>query len=201
MAQTLLSYAKVTFPTHAVRSLGRDDGLQLTDNTVVATFASVGIATAARSTLPADVHGGMVELAELRSTGSHTGAPDASAAAQIRPWTNKTAVAVGVVAGAVLGVAVSLALDIHAFAVVIVTVFGAFLGALVGFYSAGMGWFRGERSDAERTAEHDESMGLLAAVSQDGAEANEIAHRLMAAGAVEVRIVDADGFWHAPSSD
>lgn len=201
MAQTLLAYARATFPTHEIRSVGQRGGLPLGENTVVATFSTVGDAAAARGRLPSDVQDGMVELAELRSSGSRTTAPEPSAAAQIRPWSNKVAVTTGAIVGAVLGVGVSVLLDIDAFAVGVVTVFGALLGGLVGFYSAGMGWFRGERSDAERDTQGDESLGLLAAVPHDGHEANTIARRMMAAGALDVRIVDSDGFWHAPSAD
>jgi hypothetical protein len=77
------------------------------------------------------------------------------------------------------------------------------LGSVVGATLGGIARFGGEHAWEEApTQATDDVGGAVAVHAADDAAAEAIARRMSACeGAMDVRVLDASGFWHAPRAD
>lgn len=206
MTKHLSAYVNDVLPGHSVRPIRRSEQ-NPGPTTVVAHFADIDAASRAAVTV-VDEPGSDVDVVAIlrppRDPALGAGAPSASesidqtSVARVETWGT-----VGGLIGALVTVAVCIVADTAAAVGVITAFYGFGLGYVIGGTIGGIGRFGSEHAREETPNRASDPVGGAVAVhAADNASAEAIAHRIIACdGAMDVRVVDEDGFWHAPYSD
>ena len=206
MTKHLPAYVSDVLPGHSVRPIRRGEQ-NLGPTTVVAHFADIDAASRAAVTVVDEPGSDVDVVAILRPpSGPAVGAGgpiasesmDQTSAARVRTWG-----IIGGLIGALVTVAVCMVADTAAAVAVITAPYGFGLGFAIGATIGGIGRFGGEHESEETPNRASDPIGGAVAVhAGDDASAEAIARRIIACdGAMDVRVVDEDGFWHTPYSD
>ena len=205
MTKHLSTYVNDVLPGHSVRPIRRSEH-DLGPTTVVARFADLDAASRAAVKVvdePASDVDVVAILRPPRDPAVGAGAPitsesiDQTSLARVGTWG-----VIGGLIGAIVTVAVCMVADTAVAVGVISAFYGFGLGFVIGATLGGIGRFGGEHAWEETPNRASDPVGGAVAVrAGDDASAEAIARRITTCdGAMDVRVVDEDGFWHAPYS-
>ena len=206
MTKHLSAYVNDVLPGHSVRSIRRGERA-LGPSTVVARFADVESASRAAVAVVDDPTRDVDVVAILRPSRDPavgSGARIASesirqvSVARVATWST-----IGGIIGALVAFAVCAVMDTTTAVSLISALAGFVLGSIVGATLGGLGRFGGEHAWEEAGTRAPEPIGGAVAVHvPDDASAETVARRMSACdGAMDVRVLDERGFWHAPRAD
>jgi hypothetical protein len=204
MTATLLDYAHSQFPGHEA-SVWEDpgSGLTLTEHTLVVHVVGVKDAAAVIDAAQRQVGGELVAAVVVRRLEPSVlprADEDSDGLFDLPDRRLAVATVVGGVIGLALGFAVGALLDGNsAWVTLIAAAFIGVIGATLGFVSGG-----GARHASQRSVTQPQAPGrdvaIVAVFLQDEATAVGLAHRISdLERQYDVRIVSADGAWHAPN--
>ena len=165
-------------------------------------FVSPRPSRAQPSVLPVEPTAGMSSHSQPAGTATEkkvalVGSKSVSVA-RVATWST-----IGGIIGALVAFAVCAVMETTTAVSFISALAGLALGSIVGATLGGLGRFGGEHAWEETPNRASDPVGGAVVVhSGDDASAEAIARRIIACdGAMDVRVVDEDGFWHAPYSD
>ncbi|MCU1360489.1 MAG: hypothetical protein JWN99_1778 [Ilumatobacteraceae bacterium] len=197
---TLIDYARVHFPNHAIDA--SPTNLTLTEHAAVAHVLGAAnseeLVARTHEAFP-DLPVGVVLLRPTDQTIAREGGEDPDGVVDLPHRRVATAgVAGAAVAGGVVGVIVGTATQ-SVIVGVIVGVFAAILGGTVAATAGGGSRYGGERA-WEQPHAPDRTIAVVAAFTENEHEAVAVARAMEALDPYEVRIVSSDGAWHSPNT-
>ncbi|MGD9704548.1 MAG: hypothetical protein AB7Q42_07745 [Acidimicrobiia bacterium] len=208
MTKNLTAYVSDLLPDHDVLEM-RVAHRGLSHRTVVARFDDVEEASRAAASMLAEAREEDVELVAIvppdadPAVGRGVSVTSESTAGVSPGRVTTWGIAAGLLGGLV-GLFVGLAMDEGVIVGVLSAAAGFSIGAIVGSTIGGLGRFGGERAwqDVPSSSIHDAVGGVLAVHAADEDRARNITRKVSSCvGAMDVRVLDEDGFWHTPAVD
>jgi hypothetical protein len=208
MAKDLTAYMTDVLPGHEARRMRGAGPRRLSRRTVVARFDKVEEASRAAEAVLTEARQDDVELVAIvppehdHAVGSGDSVISESVAQVSTGRVTTWAIAGGLI-GSLAGLVVGLSIADEVVVGVLATVAGFLIGAVVGATFGGVGRFGGEHAWEEAPRPLDDAVGgVLAVHAHDEESARQISRRIKSCtGAMDIRVLDEDGFWHTPAVD